>query len=86
MDWSFASRRKLLEHFLDAGKRADRIEPAALDQTLATLRLPRRDLQKLRRFARRDLPRMATRAAVIDRLENALEGVAKRPAARRSSD
>lgn len=73
MGWSFAARKRLLEHFLIAGKEADAIDPTALDRTILTLRLPARDVRRLQDFARRELPKMASRAAVIDRLEAALD-------------
>lgn len=73
LGWSFAARKRLLEHFLVAGKEADAIDPSALDRTILTLRLPVRDVRRLQDFARRELPKMASRAAVIDRLEAALD-------------
>jgi hypothetical protein len=73
LGWSFAARKRLLEHFLIAGKEADAIDPTALDRTILTLRLPARDVRRLQDFARRELPKMASRAAVIDRLEAALD-------------
>lgn len=73
LGWSFAARRRLLEHFLEAGKEADAIDPTALDRTILTLRLPLRDVRRLQDFTRRDLPKVASRAAVIDRLEAALD-------------
>ncbi|MAX00079.1 MAG: hypothetical protein CMN72_10655 [Sphingomonas sp.] len=73
LGWSFAARKRLLEHFLVAGKEADAIAPSALDRTILTLRLPLRDVRRLQDFTRRELPMMASRAAVIDRLEAALD-------------
>ncbi|MGW8138378.1 MULTISPECIES: hypothetical protein [Sphingomonadaceae] len=73
LGWSFAARKRLLEHFLIAGKEADAIDPTALDRTILTLRLPARDVRRLQDFARRELPKMTSRAAVIDRLEAALD-------------
>lgn len=73
LGWSFAARKRLLEHFLVAGKEADAIAPSALDRTILTLRLPLRDVRRLQDFTRRELPKMASRAAVIDRLEAALD-------------
>ncbi|MDX3901888.1 MAG: hypothetical protein QHC40_15445 [Sphingobium sp.] len=72
LGWSFAARKRLLEHFLAAGKEADAIDPSALDRTILTVHLPARDLQRVQDFVRRELPKMASRAAVIDRLEAAL--------------
>lgn len=73
LGWSFSARKRVLEHFLAAGKQADAIDRTALDRTILTLRLPLRDVRRLRQFARRDLPKMASRADVIDRLETALD-------------
>lgn len=73
LGWSFAARKRVLEYFLAAGKQADVIGRAELDQTILTLRLPLRDIHRLQNFARRQLPKVATRAKVIDRLEEALD-------------
>lgn len=73
LGWSFAARKRVLEYFLAAGKQADVIGRAELDQTILTLRLPLRDIHRLQNFARRELPKVATRAKVIDRLEEALD-------------
>ena len=73
LGWSFAARRRVLEYFLAAGKQADVIGRAELDQTILTLRLPLQEVYRLQNFARRELPKVATRAKVIDRLEEALE-------------
>jgi hypothetical protein len=73
LGWSFAARKRVLEHFLTAGKQADVIGRAELDQTILTLRLPLRDVRRLQSFTRRELPKMASRAKVIDRLEEALD-------------
>lgn len=73
LGWTFSARKRLVEHFLAAGKQADAIDREALDRTILTLRLPLRDVRKLQQFARRDLPKMASRADVIDRLETALD-------------
>lgn len=73
LGWSFSARKRLLEHFLAAGKQADALDRETLDRTILTLRLPLRDVRKLQEFARRDLPKMASRADVIDRLDTALD-------------
>ena len=73
LGWSFAARKRVLEHFLKAGKQADVIGRAALEETVLTLRLPLRDVRRLQSFAQRALPKVATRAKVIDRLEEALD-------------
>ncbi|WP_293975652.1 hypothetical protein [Sphingomonas sp.] len=73
LGWSFAARKRLLEHFLAADKQADVIERTALDRAVLTLRLPLRDVRRLQHFTRRELPKMASRADVIDRLDAVLE-------------
>lgn len=73
LGWSFSARKRVLEHFLAAGKQADAFDRTALDRTILTLRLPLRDVRGLQQFARRDLPKMASRADVIDRLDTALD-------------
>jgi len=73
LGWSFAARKRVLEHFLAAGKQADVVGRAELDRTTLTLRLPLKDVRRLQSFARRELPKMASRAKVIDRLEEALD-------------
>lgn len=75
LGWSFADRKRLLDHFLASGKAAQRTDRATLGQTLLELRLPLRDVCRLRTFVRRDLPRAATNAAVLDRLGAALDAV-----------
>jgi len=72
LGWSFSARKRVLEHFLAAGKQADVVDRMALDQTTLPLQLPLRDVRRLQQFARRDLPKMASRADVLDRLETAL--------------
>lgn len=73
LDWSFADRKRLLDHFLRSGKEAQTLDREKLDQSLLRLRLPLRDIRRLQRFARRDLPKAASNAAVIERLSAVLE-------------
>lgn len=72
LGWSFSARKRVLEHFLAAGKQADVVDRRALEQTTLPLQLPLRDVRRLQQFARRDLPKMASRADVLDHLETAL--------------
>jgi len=76
LGWSFADRKRLLDHFLRSGKSAQRIPRDALGQSLITLRLPRRDLAPLQRFARRELPKAASNAAMLDRVLRVLDEAA----------
>lgn len=75
LGWTFADRKRLLDHFLRSGKTAQQIKPAALGKARITLRLPARDIEPLRRFARRELPKAATNAAMLDRVGTALDVV-----------
>ncbi|WP_202907040.1 hypothetical protein [Sphingobium yanoikuyae] len=73
LEWSFADRKRLLDHFLQSGKEAQTLDRDKLDQALLRLRLPLRDVHRLKRFARRDLPKAASNATVIERLSRVLE-------------
>lgn len=75
LGWSFADRKRLLDHFLASGKAAQRTDRAQLSETRLELRLPLRDVRRLQTFVRRDLPKAATNAAVLDRLGEALDDV-----------
>jgi hypothetical protein len=75
LDWTFADRKRLLDHLLASGREAQKTDRASLEQTLLTLRLPLRDVQRLQRFARRELPKAATRAGVVERLARVLDAV-----------
>lgn len=76
LGWSFADRRRLLGHFLKSGKAAQRVPRDALGQTLIRLSLPRRDVALLQRFARRELPKAASNAAILDRVLRVLDEAA----------
>ncbi len=76
LGWSFADRKRLLDHFLRSGKAAQRVPRDALGQSLITLRLPRRDLAPLQRFARRELPKAASNAAMLGRVLRVLDEAA----------
>ena len=73
LGWGFDERKRLLGHFLASGKQADALDREALDRATITIRLPLRDIRRLQDFARRELPKRASRAAVIDRLETAID-------------
>ena len=74
--WSFADRKRLLDHFLKSGKAAQRVPRDELGQSLITLRLPQRDLAPLQRFARREMPKAASNAAMLDRVLRVLDEAA----------
>ena len=73
LGWSFADRKRLLDHFLASGTAAQRADRAALGETRLELRLPLRDIRRLQTFVRRDLPKAASNAAVLDRLGASLD-------------
>ncbi len=73
LGWGFDERKRLLGHFLASGKQADALNRARLDQAVITIRLPLRDIRRLQDFAQRELPKHVSRAAVIDRLESAID-------------
>jgi hypothetical protein len=73
LGWRFEDRRRLLEHVLASGREADAVDRDVLEQAIIAIRLPLRDVRRLQAFARRELPKHVTRAAVIDRLERAIE-------------
>ena len=68
LGWSFADRKRLLDHFMKSGKGAQGVAPEVLGQTLIRLYVPRRDIELLQRFAQRALPRTASNAAMLDRM------------------
>jgi hypothetical protein len=72
LGWSFRDRKRLLDHFLASGKAAQGKTPAELATTPISLRLPARDAERLQVFARRDLPKSATNAALLNRVDEAL--------------
>jgi hypothetical protein len=74
LGWSFADRKRLLNHFLRSGKAAQEVDRAKLGTTPLPLTLPARDLVQLQRFATRQLPFHATNAAMLDRVGRVLSG------------
>jgi len=75
LGWSFADRKRLLDHFLRSGKAAQGVAYEVLGQTLIKLHFPRRDIVRLQRFARRALPKAASNAAMLDRVLRVLDTV-----------
>lgn len=80
LGWSFADRKRLLDHFLASGREAQGTDPEALGATPIELIIPRADLERLRRFAVREFPKAASHAAVADRVLRAIEAVPHRSA------
>lgn len=73
LGWTFADRKRLLDHFLEAGKAAQGVLTERLGATPIELALPQRDVDRLQQFARRELPKAASNAGVIDRVLVALD-------------
>lgn len=79
---SFADRKRLLDHFLASGKVAQGARPEQLPTMPIDLAVPQRDVDRLQRFARRELPKAVSNAAMLDRVLTALDAASHRPAAR----
>lgn len=77
LGWTFADRKRLLNHFLASGKVVQKARSEDLSGTLIKLTLPRRDVELLQRFAHRELPKAASDAAMLDRVLTALDGTAR---------
>ena len=78
LGWTFADRKRLLDHFLRSGKAAQRIATECLGTAPIALNLPQRDVDRLQCFARRELPKVASNAGVIDRVLAALDQASNR--------
>lgn len=74
LGWTFADRKRLLDHFLRSGKAVQGKPLDEIDEATVTLRLPQRDVMRLQIFARRELPKAASNAAMINRVLAALDG------------
>ena len=81
LGWSFADRKRLLDHFLASGKVAQRARPEQLSTMPIDLAVPQRDVDRLQHFARRELPKAASNAAMLDRVLAALDAASHRGAA-----
>lgn len=75
LGWSFADRKRLLDHFLASGRAAQRADRDTLGETRFELRLPLRDIRRLRTFVHRELPKAASNAALLDRLGAVLKAL-----------
>jgi len=80
LGWTFADRKRLLDHFLASGKAAQGASPEDLPGMSIELALPQRDVDRLQRFARRELPKAASNAALLDRVLAALDAASHRQA------
>lgn len=73
LEWTFADRKRLLDHLLASGKQAQGISRDSLEKAALGLRLPARDVRRMQHFVRRELPKAASNAGVIERLGAALD-------------
>jgi hypothetical protein len=78
LGWTFAERKRLLDHFLASGKSVQGIGTDDLGATPIELAVPQRDVDRLQHFARRELPKAASNARVIDRVRAALDAASHR--------
>ena len=78
LGWSFADRKRLLDHFLASGKAAQGARPSDLPGMPIELSVPQRDIDRLQRFARRELPKAASNAVMLDRVLAALDAASHR--------
>jgi hypothetical protein len=78
LGWTFADRKRLLDHFLACGKAAQGTKSEDIFKMPIALSLPQRDVDRLQHFARRELPKAATNAGVIDRVLAALDLASQR--------
>lgn len=78
LGWTFGDRKRLLDHFLASGKAAQGSRPEDLPGMPIALTLPQRDVDRLLRFARRELPKAASNAGMIDRVLAALDTASHR--------
>jgi len=78
LGWTFADRKRLLDHFLASGKAAQGALPADLPAMPIELAVPQRDVDRLQKFARRELPKAASNAALLDRVLVALDAASHR--------
>lgn len=78
LGWSFADRKRLLDHFLASGKAAQGTLLADLPTLPIELALPQRDVDRLQHFARRELPKAASNAGMLDRVLSALGAASHR--------
>ncbi|MBD3761358.1 hypothetical protein ACLIMP_25640 (plasmid) [Novosphingobium aerophilum] len=78
LGWTFADRKRFLDHFLASGRAAQGVAPEHLGQKSIEIVVPRKDLDRLHRFAVRELPKAASNAAMLDRVIRALDQAARR--------
>jgi hypothetical protein len=78
LGWSFADRKRFLDHFLASGRAAQGVKLEELGKMPIEIVVPKGDIAKLQKFAVRELPKAASNAGVIDRVLIALDDAAHR--------
>jgi hypothetical protein len=78
LGWTLADRKRLLDHFLTSGKQAQGKRAEDVSGMQIALMMPQRDVERLQYFARRELPKAASKADVIDRVLRALDHASHR--------
>lgn len=76
LGWSFADRKRFLDHFLASGRAAQGVKPELLGVTPIEIVVPKADLTRLQQFAVRELPKAASNTRMIDRVLGALDEAA----------
>lgn len=79
LGWTFADRKRFLDHFLASGRAAQGVKPEELGRMPIEIVVPKADLTRLQQFAVRELPKAASNAGMIDRVLSALDEAARRP-------
>jgi len=76
LGWTFADRKRFLDHFLASGRAAQGVKLEDLGKMPIEIVVPKDDLTRLQQFAVRELPKAASNAGVIDRVLGALDEAA----------
>ena len=86
LGWTFADRKRFLDHFLASGRAAQGVKPEELGKMPIEIVVPKADLTRLQQFAVRELPKAASNAGMIDRVLSALDEAARQPKRGKPSD
>lgn len=78
LGWTFADRKRLLDHFLASGKAVQGSKVEDIARMPVELAVPQHDVDRLQQFARRVLPKAVSNAGVIDRVLDALNHASNR--------
>jgi hypothetical protein len=78
LEWTFADRKRLLDHLLASGRAVQGVRPEALAKMPIELAVPQREVDRLQWFARCELPKAASNAAMLDRVLAALDAASHR--------